>query len=264
MRPDTFESMNILTWDRVAVGWEFYDQGAPTESVERCTQYAASFEPTWIASTITDEAALVLYARRFSNAEWQVGIYCINDGGYLVQVMPRATGEPIVSARAARHTDPDHSEFETGVGYRTGVLTEPLTALRYTIASIDTQPDAPATIRAESTTDGRTIAIKMRPEKTLQPENHDRFPMAVVESDELAIRGQVTSNDGWTFEITAQPSTSDGPLPSAAELQELSTPSTRDGHPSESDNLISSGRRRSVRSDRSLTAPSSVRRCVQE
>ena len=220
-RPDTFASMNIITWDGAAVGWEFYDQGAPTGSVERCTQYAASFEPTWTASTITDEAAPVLSAQRFSNADWQVGIYCINDGGFLVQVMPRATSTTLVTIQSARFTDPNQVEFATEVAIRTNSATELLAPLGYTIASIDARPDAPATIRAESTTDGRTIAIKMTPGTMLQPENHDRVPMALVEQSDLQIRGQVNSNDGWIFEITAQRSATDGPLPSPAELQEL-------------------------------------------
>lgn len=220
-RPDTFALMNIITWDGASVGWEFYEQTAPTESVDRCTQYAASFDPNWTALTVTDEAASVSYAQSMSNSDWQVGIYCINDGGFLVQVMPEATTEPIVAIQVARHTDPDHFEFSTEVAYRTSMFTEPLTALGYTIAAIDTQPDAPATVRAESTTDRRTIAIKMTAGNLLQPENHNRVPMTVVEKDDLQIRGQVNSNSGWTFEITAERTATDGPLPSPAELQEL-------------------------------------------
>ena len=36
----------------------------------------------------TDEHESVLYAQIFDNGQWQVGIFCINDGGHLVQVMP--------------------------------------------------------------------------------------------------------------------------------------------------------------------------------
>jgi hypothetical protein len=82
--------MNTITWDNEPVGWEFFDQGEPTDSVERCTQYAASFDDSWTSTTITDEAASVLYARFYNNAEWRVGVYCTNLGEYLVQVMPTA------------------------------------------------------------------------------------------------------------------------------------------------------------------------------
>lgn len=90
-RPDTFDAMSIMWWDDSPVGWEFNDQSDPTDSVERCTQYAASFGSGWISTAITDEAESVIYARSFTNAAWDVGIYCIEDGGYLVQVMPTAS-----------------------------------------------------------------------------------------------------------------------------------------------------------------------------
>lgn len=89
-RPDTFELMTIMTDNGAPVGWEFSDQGEATDSVERCTDYASAFDASWTSTAITDEAPIVLFARSFTNARWDVGIYCINDGGYLVQVM--ATG----------------------------------------------------------------------------------------------------------------------------------------------------------------------------
>lgn len=90
-RPDTFDSMTTMTWDGLPVGWEFFEQGQPTDSVARCTQYATTFDDTWTSRPKTDEADSVLYARFYENSDWQVGIYCTNLGEYLVQVMPRAT-----------------------------------------------------------------------------------------------------------------------------------------------------------------------------
>lgn len=87
-KPDTFESMQVMTDNGAPTGWEFYEQGRPTDSVERCIDYAAAFPASWASVAITDEAPAVRYARRFSNTDWSVGIYCVDDGGYLVQVVP--------------------------------------------------------------------------------------------------------------------------------------------------------------------------------
>ena len=87
-RPDTYGSMTYITWDSEPVGWQFHERGEPSDSVERCTQYAASFGESWTSTAITDEAASVLYARYFDNTNWRVGIYCTESGDYLVQVMP--------------------------------------------------------------------------------------------------------------------------------------------------------------------------------
>ena len=87
-RPDTFDRMTFITTDNAPVGWEFYDKREPTDSVERCTQYASSFDASWTSTPKTDEHESVLYAQIFDNGQWQVGIFCINDGGHLVQVMP--------------------------------------------------------------------------------------------------------------------------------------------------------------------------------
>ena len=87
-KPDTFDTMQIMQWDDAEVGWEFYEQGEPTDSVERCTQYASSFDETWTSTADTDEAPEVLYAHTFDNTQWNVGVYCTQAGEYLVQVMP--------------------------------------------------------------------------------------------------------------------------------------------------------------------------------
>jgi LysM repeat protein len=87
-RPDTYDLMTIMTNDNEPVGWEFYDQREPTDSVERCTEFASSFDASWTSTPKVDEDESVLYAQVFDNGQWQVGIYCINDGAYLVQVMP--------------------------------------------------------------------------------------------------------------------------------------------------------------------------------
>lgn len=86
-RPDTFDTMRIMNWDNLAVGWEFNAQGEPTNSVERCTSYVSSFGDSWTSTAKTDEAPSVLYARLLDDTEWQVGVYCTEDGAYLVQVM---------------------------------------------------------------------------------------------------------------------------------------------------------------------------------
>lgn len=96
-RPDTFDLMAIMTADNDPVGWEFYDQREPTDSIERCTQYASSFDASWTSTPKTDEHESVLYAQILGNGQWQVGIYCINDGGYLVQVMPTGASLPLTA-----------------------------------------------------------------------------------------------------------------------------------------------------------------------
>ena len=96
-RPDTFDRMTFLTTDSAPVGWEFYDKREPTDSVERCTQYASSFDASWTSTPKTDEHESVLYAQILDNGQWQVGIYCINDGGYLVQVMPTNATLPLTA-----------------------------------------------------------------------------------------------------------------------------------------------------------------------
>ena len=224
--PDTLPVANIMSWDNAAVGWEFHDQGVPTDSVERCTEYADLFGPTWTATAITDEAPAVLYAQSLSNTDWRVGIYCVDDGGFLVQVVREATSDLVAFVQSATHIDPDRAEFATEVRYRAVVYTESLVALGYTIASIDSASDTHATIRAESAVDDRTIVVTMTPATmtpatVLLPENHERVPMVVLGQDDLQIRGQVNSNNGWVFEISADRSSTDGPLPSPTELQAL-------------------------------------------
>jgi hypothetical protein len=96
-RPDSFQLMQFITADSERVGWEFFDQRDPTDSVERCTEYASSFDSSWTATPKTDEHASVTYAQILDNGQWQVGIYCTNDGGYLVQVMPTNTSFPLTA-----------------------------------------------------------------------------------------------------------------------------------------------------------------------
>ncbi len=111
-RPDTFDLMTIMTADRAPAGWEFYDRrGAPTDSVERCTQYAMSFDASWTSTPKTDEHETVTYAQIFDNGQWQVGVYCINDGGYLVQVMP--TGSILPPTADTVPPDSTQTQVET-------------------------------------------------------------------------------------------------------------------------------------------------------
>lgn len=89
-RPDRFDLMTFIITDNEPVGWEFYDKREPTDSVERCTQYASSFDASWTPIPTTDVHPS-MYAEAFDNGQWQVRIVCINDGGYLVQVWPAGT-----------------------------------------------------------------------------------------------------------------------------------------------------------------------------
>ena len=108
--------MTVMTADNEPVGWEFYDRRGPTDRVERCTQYASAFDASWTSTPKTDEHESVLYAQVFDNGQWQVGIYCINDGGYLVQVVPTGAilpspefpGEAVPSIPTASLPDPNN------------------------------------------------------------------------------------------------------------------------------------------------------------
>jgi hypothetical protein len=96
-RPETFDLMTIMTNDNEPVGWNFFDQREPTDSVERCTKYASSFDASWTSTPKTDEHESVLYAQILDNGQWQVGIYCVNDGSYLVQVIPAGAILPAIA-----------------------------------------------------------------------------------------------------------------------------------------------------------------------
>jgi hypothetical protein len=88
--------MTFITTGNERVGWEFYDRREPTDSVERCTQYASLFDASWTSVPKTGVHPSI-YAQVFDNGQWHVGIFCINDGGYLVQVMP-AGANPVTAA----------------------------------------------------------------------------------------------------------------------------------------------------------------------
>lgn len=128
---------------------------------------------------------------------------------------PPATIEPDMAV------DTEQSDLGTQIEYRIGSLTERLDTLDYSITSTQTPVDAPTTIALDSTIDGRTIVIKMGSGTVLQPENHNRVPITIVEQDDLQVRGQLNSNSGWTVEIIAERSIDDGPLPTPDELQEM-------------------------------------------
>lgn len=128
---------------------------------------------------------------------------------------PPATIEPRMTV------DTEQSDLDTQIDYRIGSLTEQLETLGYTITSTQTPAEAPTTIALDSIIDGRTIVIEMGSGTVLQPENHNRVPITLVEQDDLQVRGQLISNSGWTFEIVAERSIDDGPLPTPDELQDI-------------------------------------------
>ena len=122
--------------------------------------------------------------------------------------------------------DTEQSDLAAQIDYRIGSLAEQLAAgrlatLDYTITSTQTATEAPTTIVLESITDDRTVVIRMGDGTPLQPENHDRVSITIVDTNDLQVRGQLASNSGWTFEVLAERSTSDGPLPTPDELQEI-------------------------------------------
>jgi hypothetical protein len=86
--PANVDDPTTMTNNDVPVGWQFFDRGGSIDDVARCIEYSATFDDTWASTPITDEAASVLYAAYRSNDAWRVGIYCTEDGSFLVQVMP--------------------------------------------------------------------------------------------------------------------------------------------------------------------------------
>lgn len=139
---------------------------------------------------------------------------------------PLDTTAPPVAIQTDTVDDTEQSDLAAEIERRIAILTEQLATeqlatLDYTITSTQTATDAPTTIVLDSNTDNRTIVIKMSDGTPLQPENHDRVPITIVNTNDLQVRGQLASNSGWTFEVLAERSTSDGPLPTPDELQEI-------------------------------------------
>lgn len=125
--------------------------------------------------------------------------------------------DPLPTTTAYALSSSDENQMEHRIDFLLGQ--GPLDALGYTIASTDIQPDSPAIITINSISDGRTMMIKMSAGTPLQPENHNRVPITILDETELEIRGQLNANSGWTFEIVAERSAEDGPLPTQGQLQ---------------------------------------------
>lgn len=85
--PDDVESVTPMEWDRLRVGWEFAGRVDPAAGTERCVRYAGSFDDTWASTPDTDESPAVEFAHHFFDDHWDVGIYCVDDGEFLVQVI---------------------------------------------------------------------------------------------------------------------------------------------------------------------------------
>ncbi|WP_395160044.1 hypothetical protein [Ilumatobacter sp.] len=134
-----------------------------------------------------------------------------------------ASTPPTIDGPVEQQVEPGEPSVGEQINYRIGNLTGegPLGALGYVITSADVQPDSSTTITVGSTVDGRSIEIRMGSGDPLQPEDHDRVPITILDSTELSIHGQLDSNSGWTFEIVAERSSADGDLPTSDQLQDI-------------------------------------------
>lgn len=98
---------------------------------------------------------------------------------------------------------------------------ETLDALGYEITGKDLPVAGPATVTMRSTTDSRVITVRMTPGEVIQPEDHSRVPITVLDETDQVLHGEILSNNGWLFEITAERGTHDGPLPTPEQLQSI-------------------------------------------
>lgn len=85
--PEDAETVTAMEWDALRVGWEFAGRQDPTAGVDRCARYAEAFDDTWTSTPDTDEHMSVLFAHHYNNDSWDVGIYCTDNGDFLVQVL---------------------------------------------------------------------------------------------------------------------------------------------------------------------------------
>ncbi len=106
---------------------------------------------------------------------------------------------------------------------RLTVLGEGLFQLGYTLNDdAKTDPTTGLThVTGADQTNTRTMALTITPGTVLQPENHDRVPITVLEQTDLLLRAEVDSNDGWRFEITLERTPSGDALPTVDAVQQL-------------------------------------------
>lgn len=108
------------------------------------------------------------------------------------------------------------------VAYRVSSGEERLAALGFPNNEYVIDEDGVTTVTASDPTrpNERIITIVMTPGAVLQPEDHSRTPVTVVEQASSLIRVENHSNNGWTFSVEAV-DTGGGPLPTLDQLQEL-------------------------------------------
>jgi hypothetical protein len=152
----------------------------------------------------------------------------VSDAPLLDEIADTVTPPPTVPATSTTATESNdyaghdsQAELDDDIGRRVDSLTEHLVGLGYSIVETQTTASGPTTIAIQSNVDGRTIQIKMGAGTPLQPEDHNRVPITIVEQTELQIRGYLNSNSGWTFEFTADRSASDDAIPTVEQLQEM-------------------------------------------
>ncbi|BAN01564.1 hypothetical protein [Ilumatobacter coccineus] len=109
--------------------------------------------------------------------------------------------------------------FEYRIDFLAGEGT--LEALGYEITGTDMPIGGPATVTIGSTTDNRVITVRMTPGELIQPEDHSRVPITLLEQTDQMVQGQILSNNGWLFEVTAERGADDGPLPTPDQLQSI-------------------------------------------
>ena len=85
-RPDTYvNDVSPMYLNTDVVGWQISDVTGKSGGVSACRRYAAQFD-SWPSREVLDEIDVV-YARRFTSADWTVSILCTNDGHFLADVM---------------------------------------------------------------------------------------------------------------------------------------------------------------------------------
>lgn len=170
---------------------------------------------TWSENGITyllgsngfDDDTIIEYAnllRPASSSEWE----------QLLDDAAQTTSEPPSTA-------PDEltAQFEYRINFLAGEGT--LEALGYEITGTDMPIGGPATVTIGSTTDNRVITVRMTPGDVIQPEDHSRVPITILEQTDQTVRAEILSNNGWLFEVTAERGAEDGPLPTADQLQRI-------------------------------------------
>ena len=170
---------------------------------------------TWSENGVTyllgsngfDDDTIIEYAnllRPATSSEW----------AQLLDDTAQTTSEPPSTA-------PDEltAQFEYRIDFLTGEGA--LETLGYEITDTDMPIGGPASVTIGSTTDSRVIAVRMTPGDVIQPGDHSRVPITMLEQTDQMVRGEILSNNGWLFEVTAERGAEDGPLPTPEQLQRI-------------------------------------------